>query len=172
MLHWLTLLLIVLGVASVLSRELSDDKAIRTVLLAAHRTAGLLVLWTVVLRLLSRWVVASDAVNAGLPRHLHLASRFGHAALYLGLTAIPLLGWALSNARGQHVMLFEIFPLPNLVDRDRDLAESLEGWHENLAWGLMTLASVHALAALWHHHIRKDHVLRSMLPRPKASRPQ
>ncbi len=170
-LHWLTLLLIVVGVASVLSRELTDDKAIRGVLLAVHRSCGLLVLWGVVIRLLSRWVMVTHEVNTDLPRHIRWATWLVHGLLYLGLVAMPLLGWALTNARGQPVQLLEIFPLPTLLARNRDLAETLESWHQNTAWVLIAFATIHALAALWHHAIRKDDVLRSMLPwRSSSSR--
>lgn len=164
-LHWLTLMLLMVGLAAVLSRELTDDRALRLLLLDVHRSAGLLILVTVGLRLLTRWPLAAHRVNADLPAALHLASRLGHTALYLGLLAIPMLGWALSSARGQPVQLLGLLPLPALLERNRDLAETLESWHENVAWVLIGLASIHAIAALWHHYFRKDDVLRSMLPK-------
>lgn len=169
-LHWLTVGLLVLGIAAVLGRELCEDKALKTLLLNIHRAMGLLVLCVCVLRLASRWPLAAGKVNAGLPKHLRFAAHAGHSALYAGLLAIPLLGWLLSNARGQTVHFLGLLPLPSLVMRNRDLADQLEGWHENLAWALMALAAAHALAALWHHYHRKDQVLRSILPLP-ASRP-
>lgn len=164
-LHWLTLILVMFGLAAVLSRGLTDDRALRLTLLNMHRSAGLLILVTVSLRLLTRWPLAAHRVNSDLPAVLHLASRLGHAALYLGLLGIPMLGWALSSARGQSVQLLGLLPLPALLERNRDLAETLESWHENVAWVLIALASIHAIAALWHHYFRKDDVLRSMLPK-------
>lgn len=163
-LHWLSLFLLVAGVACVLLRELLEDREQRLLLLDLHRNAGLLVLLVTSLRLFSRWPLAVHRINAGLPSLLRLASRLGHGLLYLGLTSIPLLGWALSSARGQTVRLFGALPLPALLGRDRDLAESLEAWHSNLAWALIALIAVHAVAALWHHYGRRDGVLDSMLP--------
>jgi cytochrome b561 len=163
-LHWLTLLLVFAGVACVLLRELVEDRDLRLLLLELHRNAGLLVLLVTSLRLFSRWPLAAHRINAGLPPPLHLAAKLGHGLLYLSLAAIPMLGWALSSARGQTVNLFGWLPLPALLGRDRDLAESLEAWHGNLAWALIALVSLHAAAALWHHYGRRDGVLRSMLP--------
>jgi hypothetical protein len=37
-------------------------------------------------------------------------------------------------------------------------------WHEQLGWLLLGLIGVHALAALYHHYIRRDDVMRKMLP--------
>ncbi len=54
-LHWVTLLLILLGLAAVFTRELFDEKPARAFLLAVHRNSGLLVLIMVAIRLLLRW---------------------------------------------------------------------------------------------------------------------
>lgn len=164
-LHWLTLLLIVGGVGCVLLREAVEDRDARLLLLNLHRNAGLLVMALAALRLISRWPLAAHRVNGHLPKPLRLGSQVGHALLYLGLLAIPLLGWALSGARGQTVELFGLLPLPALMARDRDLAETLEEWHGDLAWLLIGLSTLHALAALWHHYGRRDGVLHSMWPR-------
>jgi cytochrome b561 len=57
-----------------------------------------------------------------------------------------------------------LFALPLLVDADPDLADTLESWHVGLAWVLGGLICAHAGAALFHHVVRRDGVLRSMLP--------
>jgi cytochrome b561 len=91
-------------------------------------------------------------------------SKFSHAGIYLILFLTPLLGWAQSNARGQTVTLFRLIPMPNLVGRDLDLADTLASYHSYAAWGLGMMVVAHALAAIWHHFVRGDQVLRSMLP--------
>ena len=168
-LHWLTLILLVGGVASVLARELFDDRALKLLLLNVHRSAGLMILLAVAARLLTRWPLGAGRVNDDLPASMRWASQLSHAGLYLGLVSIPVLGWCLSNARGQVVSLLGLLPLPTLLERNRDLAETLESWHENLAWALIALATLHAIAALWHHYHRKDAVLRSMLPQRRRT---
>jgi cytochrome b561 len=164
-LHWVTLLLILFGLAAVFTRELFDEKPARAFLLAVHRNSGLLVLIMVGIRLLLRWPLGVGAVNNHLQKRLRIASALGHAALYLLLFALPLVGWLLSNAHGQAVQLLGVLPLPTLTERDRDFADQLSLIHVDLAWALLALAASHALAALWHHYRRGDAVLISMLPR-------
>jgi hypothetical protein len=77
---------------------------------------------------------------------------------------LPLLGWALSNAEGKPVHLFGL-TLPALVSADEDLADTLQAWHLNAAWVLLGLVSLHVAAALWHHFVLRDEVLRRMLPK-------
>lgn len=170
-LHWLSLLLIVGGVACVLAREGVEDRGLRLLLLELHRNAGLLVLALAALRLLTRLRPGHARPEHGLPTVLRRLAKASHGLLYLGLLATPLLGWALSSARGQLPQLFGLLPLPALVARDRDLAETLAECHEALAWLLIVLIGLHAAAALWHHHVRKDDVLRSMLPRFRSVPP-
>lgn len=163
-LHWLTVGLILLGVAAILTRETIESREGRQWLLDFHRSMGLAVFAISVVRLALRHWLQAGKVNTGLPRILAFLSAATHAALYLLLIAIPLLGWAQSSASGRAVNLFWSISLPPLVGRDRDLAETLGEWHEMAAWALLTLVLAHAGAALWHHFFRRDHVLRSMLP--------
>jgi cytochrome b561 len=41
--------------------------------------------------------------------------------------------------------------------------------HETAAVAILVLAGVHAAAALWHHLVRRDDVLRGMLGRTNAA---
>ena len=60
--------------------------------------------------------------------------------------------------------------LPPLVAPDDELADTLADWHAWSAWSLVALIGVHAAAALWHHFVRRDGVLNSMLPWQSAAR--
>jgi len=57
-----------------------------------------------------------------------------------------------------------LFQVDFHVPRDRAIFHPTEDWHGWLAYGLFGLAGLHALAALWHHFILKDGVLRRMIP--------
>lgn len=167
LLHWGSLALILAAVTVVLLREAFDDRGVRLALLDLHRDAGLLVLAATALRLAAR--LRHARLPAGDdPWPLRLAAAGVHLALYLLLGAQPLLGWALSDARGQHHALFGVLPLPVLSGADADLADTLADWHEGVAWGLAALVALHAAAALWHHYVRGDTVLRAMLPAAEA----
>jgi cytochrome b561 len=92
-----------------------------------------------------------------------LASRVTHGLIYTALVAMPLIGWAQSCAAARHLKLFGS-PFPALVGHDRDLADTLAAWHENVGWAFLALIGLHALAAIYHHYVRRDDLLRAMLP--------
>jgi cytochrome b561 len=87
-----------------------------------------------------------------------------HLALYGLLLALPAIGLALCGASAMDVSLFGLFRLPAMVDDDPDLAATLSDLHVWAAWAMLLMVVMHVAAALWHHHIRRDGVLRAMLP--------
>ncbi|ADQ85143.1 cytochrome b [Methylovorus sp. MP688] len=163
-LHWLTLFLIVLVVFTVLGRELVETKATRQLLLGIHQSLALLIPIIALIRLALRLTRRQriPRYDWGLLQDF-LVKRV-HGLLYLGMLAIPVLGWALVNAKGHVASLLWVLPLPELTAADMDMADQLAEWHETAAWLFLGLIGLHALAALWHHYHKKDDVLRAMLP--------
>lgn len=160
-LHWLTVALVLAVFGLALARDLVEEQGLRQAILQWHRGLGLTAFALVLLRLPLRLSSAApDHALAPLTRWLAHA---GHGALYLALFGLPTLGYLLTCARTGRIDWFGLH-LPALIERDRDLAESIEGWHGTLGWVMLALIGLHAAAALWHHHGRKDNVLRSMWP--------
>jgi len=56
--------------------------------------------------------------------------------------------------------LFFLGELPSLIARDRPLAAQLGSVHSFLGYALLTVIGLHAAAALLHHFIRRDNVLK------------
>lgn len=169
--HWLSALAVSLAFGLVWVREALDDDAVSHLLLTWHRQLGLLVLLLLAVRLIARQ--RQPRQEQALPPLLHWASQATQWLFYLLLLAMPLLGWAMTSAQGHALQLFNLAPLPPLLSVNPDLADSLQEWHELGASCLLGLIALHVLAALWHHGIRRDGVLASMLPlvRPRAPRP-
>jgi cytochrome b561 len=61
-------------------------------------------------------------------------------------------------------VLFKVLPLPDLLEKDKVLAEQLALVHASLNYALMALLALHVAAALKHHFYDRDEVLRRMLP--------
>lgn len=163
-LHWLTVLCLVAGVTLVLARDQLDGRVVRGWLLEGHRYFGLIVLLLFVVRVALRVRLGKLPSHGHSPKLLRILAGLTHVLLYALLLALPLLGWALSNAGGKPVDFLGI-RLPSLVGPDEDLADNLQAWHVDLAWLLLGVASMHFAGALWHHFVRRDGVLRTMLPR-------
>jgi len=163
-LHWTTVMAIMVAVAAIYLRDFTEDKVIRQVLLEAHRQLGLLVLICVPLRIAVRYMLGFSDQTGRLAALLRWVAVTTHLALYAFLIALPLLGWAATSAKGVTLRLFALAPLPGLVAPDPDLADALVDYHMWGAWALLALVAAHAFAALWHHFVRRDGVLAAMLP--------
>jgi cytochrome b561 len=165
LLHW-TIVLLILGQGTVglLMTEMrnSPDKI---EVYALHKSFGLTILALVVLRLLWRWYAGTPRPVPGMPRWQERIASLSHGGLYLLLFAIPISGWVLNSAAGFPLQWFGLFNLPAITGKDHDLHELAEELHELLFWALVSLAVVHAAAALYHHLFQHDATLARMLPR-------
>jgi cytochrome b561 len=162
--HWLTVLCVCVAATLILVRDQVDGRVLQQWLLEGHRHFGLLVLILFFLRVALRLRLGKlpSASHGAWP--IRVAAALTHIALYALLLALPLLGWALSNALDKPVHFLGL-TLPALVGADEDLADQLQAWHVDAAWWLLALVSLHIAAALWHHFVLRDGTLRLMLPK-------
>lgn len=163
-LHWLTVLCLALAALLILTRDEVDGRAARAWLLEGHRHFGLFVLMLFFARVALRPRLGKSPPQGRATWIMRGAAAATHMALYGTLLALPLLGWSLSDAEGKPVHLFGS-TLPALVGADEDLADTLLVWHQDVAWLLIGLVSLHVGAALWHHFVLRDEALRVLLPR-------
>jgi cytochrome b561 len=84
--------------------------------------------------------------------------------LYLLFFAVPLSGYFYSLAAGVPVVYLGLFPLPVLIAPHPELKAALKLMHFALNMTLLACVCVHVLAALKHHFIDRDGVLKRMLP--------
>jgi cytochrome b561 len=75
---------------------------------------------------------------------------------------VPLIGWAYTSAAGFPVVLFGVFPLPDLIGADKTLAALIKPWHQISAFALAGLVLLHIAAALKHQFIDRDGLLKRM----------
>jgi cytochrome b561 len=126
-----------------------------------HKWAGITILLLAMIRLLWRLTHQPPAMLP-MPAWQRLAANVAHGALYVLLFLQPLSGWVYSNASGYQVVYLGVLPLPNLVAKNKQVAEVLMERHEFLGWCLLVIVSLHALAALKHHFVDRDVTLKRM----------
>ena len=129
-----------------------------------HKSIGALILITAFLRLFWRFINIVPELPADMPTWQKLGAHGSHVALYIVMFVMPLSGWLMSSAAGFPVSVFGWFLLPNLIAPDSGLRPIFGFAHEVLAFVIIGLVSLHILAALKHHFIDKDNILRRMLP--------
>jgi cytochrome b561 len=161
-LHWAVFLLVV-GVGTL--GLLHDDwpRATQAGWINLHAVLGLLMFALVLARIVWRIKHPAPPLPADVGAFSRLVSHPAHMLLYALLIVIPLIGVVTFVFHGR-VFDFGLFQIDLHVPRNRAVFHPTEDWHGYLAYGLFGLAGVHALAALWHHFIRKDGVLKRMWP--------
>ncbi|HEX4675380.1 MAG TPA: cytochrome b [Steroidobacteraceae bacterium] len=170
-LHWLIVVLLIVQVTvASMAEDLPPVKKIGP--LAWHKSIGITIMALAVLRLLWRWANPTPLLPGTLKPYERVLASFTHATLYILLFAMPLSGWMMSSARGFPVAWFGFFPkswfgsvqLPDLVPKNKSLYDVMLTTHQTLQWALYTVVFLHVAAALKHHFLLKDDVLRRMLP--------
>jgi cytochrome b561 len=91
--------------------------------------------------------------------------------LYLLMFAVPLSGWLMSSAKGFQTVWFGVLPLPDLLDKNKELGDALQQLHMLLNFSMAALVVAHLGAALKHHFVDRDDVLSRMLPLFRKSTP-
>lgn len=158
--HWFTVIAITAVFVSIVIGADLEDPEQKKLIVGLHQSLGLSVLLLNGLRLLWRWLRPFPSlVDDPLKRRVGHAN---HVLVYTLLIAQPVLGWAYVSARGRLPSLWGL-PLPGLLERNRELADQIHVWHEWTGWALLGLIFLHATAALYHHFVLRDGVLRRML---------
>ncbi|WP_369856270.1 cytochrome b [Candidatus Thalassolituus haligoni] len=127
-----------------------------------HKASGVLLALVFLARLLWRQI---NTVPTGLSdkKIENQAAHLVHLGLYLVMAALFVSGYLISTADGRAVDVFGVFSVPATLT-DRGSQEEIAGKvHELLAWLLIGMVALHALAALKHQLINRDNTLKRML---------
>lgn len=167
MLHWITAALIVTLYVLIWVMD-ENNKPLEEVLVNLHKSVGVTVWFIVVGRLIWRLTAGVPMLPSDMPGWQRGLAKATHYLLYALIFAQPLIGFTSSNLFNSHVPWFGLFNIPPVFAPDtapeQAFAKQVFGYHELVGNVLMYLVLFHTLAALYHHYVRKDHVLRGMLP--------
>jgi cytochrome b561 len=129
-----------------------------------HKSFGVLLTLVIVARLLWRFIPGHQvsSLEAGWVR---IASKAAHYVLYVLLVAEAGLGFAFRWGAGRPMAFFGTAIPPLIAKMPKPVTHQLREFHEWIGWAIVIIAVAHGLAALYHHYILKDRVLRRMLPK-------
>ena len=129
-----------------------------------HESLGVLVFVLTLLRLL--WVAVRRRPPAfAMSRWMHVAAKAGHGLLWLLLLALPATAILALGSEGHPLTLLGGVRVDQMQSIANLPIAGVADWgevHEFLGDAIIWLAGVHAAAALFHHLVLKDGVLRSM----------
>lgn len=163
--HWLIFLIFVVIYAAI---EFKDwwpkGSDMRSNLMRAHESFGLLVLALVWLRIAFRIKYPAPPIEA--EGKALLAAKGMYLVLYVLMIALPMVGWLMLSANDKPIPFFT-FQLPALIAPDPSLGKLFRGLHGLLGNLSYFLIGGHILMAFYHHFKLKDNTLLSMLPERK-----
>jgi cytochrome b561 len=167
--HWgMFLLVVAVGVLGLLHD--TWPKRTQAFWINLHAVIGLL-LW---LLLIARFWWRMRNPPPDLPAEIGVVSRrlsrTVHWSLYALIFITPILGVVTFIWHGRRFD-FGVFQVDFHVAKNRTVFEPTEDLHGYLAYVIFAIATVHAMAALWHHFVKHDGVLRRMWPVQSAPPP-
>ncbi len=145
---------------------LADEEPEKFGLYQWHKSFGLLILLLALVRLTWRLINWAPDLPAGMPVWEQRAARLAHVFLYAAIVLVPVTGWAFvsSSPLGIPTFAFYLVVVPHLPVPVSEAAEAvLQRVHTSLALISAVVAVLHVGAALRHHFVRKDAVLRRMI---------
>ncbi|MBV2130700.1 cytochrome b [Arsukibacterium indicum] len=132
-------------------------------LLNIHKACGVIAILLVTARLINRLRHKLPALPKELSAWQKTVAKVSHWLLYILMFAMPVSGYLMQYFAARPIDIIGIFRLPAALQVNIQYYSLFRELHAVLAISLITLIALHAGAALHHHFIRKDTVLKSML---------
>lgn len=127
-----------------------------------HKSFGLLILFLVGLRLVSRIV---KPIPDELPAHAaweRILSKTVRIVFYASMIGMPLSGWVMSSAGDFPVSFFGLFEMPTISEKNEQVFKVSKTVHEIFAFTLIGAIGLHIMGGLKHHLIDRDTTLTRM----------
>lgn len=164
-LHWLIAALIVAGFSlGVTMVDIPGLTPTKLKYFSWHKWLGVTIFGLACLRVLWRLTHSAPPYLDSMPAWQKTMASATHTLLYVLILSIPLSGYFYSLAAGVPVVYLGVLPLPVFIGPDPELKSLLKQVHYVLNMTLLVAVVLHAGAALKHHFIDRDDVLRRMLP--------
>jgi len=160
--HWLLFLMLSFSIVAGNFLASMPKGAEKLQAAGMHKSFGAVILMLIMLRLVWRLI----NVTPQLPNETTSAGDFiakaMHWGLYVLMFAQPLSGIMMSQAAGYPISFFGLFEFPVFLSKNPELAKTFLSMHGTV-WILLVIGVIgHAGAALHHHFIKKDNVLKQM----------
>jgi cytochrome b561 len=142
-----------------------------------HKSLGVVACALIVLRMYWRWregfpAPLGDEFLVAIKTRKYNVATIVHSVLLLAALLMPISGMVFSGMSGHGFSVFGLTLIPsnpdplevnNVVPHHAGIAEAAQSIHHYLGYLLLLLLALHVAAALKHHFIDRDDVLRRML---------
>jgi cytochrome b561 len=156
-LHWLTAVLVTVQWLIGRTTGLMARGPLRVDIWSIHVLLGICITVVFIARIAWRWRRGRRLPGVGTPAE-RAAAMVVHVGLYVVLGIVLALGVANTIVHG--FPLFNVLAVPGKQDMATILR--VNAWHGLAANVFAALVLLHTLAALFHHYVQRDDVLRRM----------
>ena len=171
MLHWLMAIIFIaawlIGFYSGNFLSYDVDGSFKGQVITLHKNIATTIIFLVLIRLFWRYTHPAPQLPDSMSPMMKVLAHLGHLALYLMLLALPITGCLFSWSAGHPAPVLYLFEIPRLVQDNPDILAIVKPVHIYLSWFAGFLVIGHIAAALKHHFIDKDNILRSMTRQDK-----
>ncbi len=162
--HWVIALLVIAMIGFGLYLEEMPRGPEKAELLALHKSTGILILSLMSARLIWRLFNPVPVLPPALKGWEKAVAAGTHWLLYAVVFLMPLSGYVMTAAANVPFRFFQTFTVPLLIAPSRELFGTAHDVHEFTSRVLIALLVLHIGAALRHHFLLKDDIVRRMLP--------
>ena len=160
--HWLLFLMLSFSIVAGNFLASMPKGAEKLEAAGMHKSFGAVLLMLIMLRLVWRLINETPRLPDETTAGEAFIAKAMHWGLYGLMFAQPLYGIMMSQAAGFPVSFFGLFEFPGFLDKNPELAKIFLSMHGTV-WILLVISVIgHAGAALHHHFIKKDNVLKQM----------
>ncbi len=162
-LHWIMALLILTLLTVGLIMEDMAPSPDKWELYGLHKAFGVIAFALIFFRIVWKSLNPEPELPADTPGWQKVASKVNILSLYSLMFLMPFSGMSMSLLGGHPINFFGLFTIPPLAEKN-PLGGIAHEAHWILAYIMICLLGLHIAAALQHHFIRKDNILKRMLP--------
>ena len=164
-LHWLTALLIISAfIMGLVMTSIPGFSPAKLRYFSWHKWLGVTVFAIAVLRVLWRVLHQPPPHPEHMPAWQNHAADAVHMLLYFLIFAVPISGYLYTLSAGVPVVYLGVWPMPVIMAPNPEWKPVFRAVHYWLDMTMAALVFAHAGAALKHHFIDRDTVLKRMLP--------
>jgi len=160
--HWLLFLMLTFSIIAGNFLAAMPKGAEKLQAAGMHKSFGAVLLMLIMLRLVWKLINETPRLPDETTAGESFVAKAMHWGLYVLMFAQPLAGIMMSQAAGIPVSFFGLFEFPVFLNKDPELAKTFLAIHGTV-WIVLVIAVFgHVGAALHHHFIKKDNVLKQM----------
>lgn len=165
--HWVIGTLVLLQVYFIYWREwvLPPKSPIANFYISGlHEPVGMLILPLATLWIVWRLATVRPLFPSSMPGWEILAAKTAHFLLYTAIIVMPISGLVMAVAAGYPPNFFGLYQVPAFIEKSHELSHFFSSVHTIAAYITISVVVLHILAALKHHFMDRDDILKRMLP--------